>query len=192
MLLSSTSLIALLITAAISLLLGWFGRNLIGKPSRKEVKLQDELNKTKTELGSFKHDVNNHFEKTADLFNDLSKQYKNLYHHLKTSSQQLCDPDYSSTMLKSEHDKNWQQIGFGTQPSNEFQPEHNWHPTYFEAREAQEKNKADEKVKPVKTSPTSAKISSASKEKESSVDKYKVVTTENTTEIKNKEEEVTA
>lgn len=133
-----TTLTSCLLVALISLFLGWHARKLLGKPTPKELKLQTELDNTKRNLGKYKSEVNTHFEKTANLFNDLSQHYKDLYEHLKNSSKNLCDPDFSTSMLEDKTSKDWRKIGLTKENADHESryPDHNWHPTYFEARDA--------------------------------------------------------
>ncbi|PHS19547.1 MAG: hypothetical protein COA86_04525 [Kangiella sp.] len=59
--------------------------------SQTEKKQLEEALKAKTEeLESFHSKVNNHFEKTAELFNHVSDSYQSLYDHMAQSSNQLC------------------------------------------------------------------------------------------------------
>ena len=59
--------------------------------SQTEKKQLEEALKAKTEeLGAFHSKVNNHFEKTAELFNHVSDSYQSLYDHMAQSSNQLC------------------------------------------------------------------------------------------------------
>ncbi|PCI68025.1 MAG: hypothetical protein COB38_09165 [Gammaproteobacteria bacterium] len=59
--------------------------------SQTEKKQLEEALKAKTEeLEAFHSKVNNHFEKTAELFNHVSDSYQSLYDHMAQSSNQLC------------------------------------------------------------------------------------------------------
>lgn len=132
----STFILTVLLSTIITAFLAWHARNFLGNPSPKERKLSSELAETKAELDSYKQNINNHFEKTASLFNDLSKQYRNLYEHLKTSSKELCGNEYQVNLLQynSEHSNS---IESAVDTKNIM---HNWHPTYFEARDAKNSN----------------------------------------------------
>lgn len=190
MLTISSSLIILLLTAIISLFLGWHARNFLSRPTAKELKLNAELDKTAKNLNEYKHDVNSHFEKTANLFNDLSKQYKNLFEHLKDSSKHLCEPDFSTNMLAYDSNKDWQQISLdpkATEDKSKSSPEHNWHPTYFEARDA--KDDCQQKLNTNACDKTTEKTE-LNKSKENKDNKFKVVMS-NTSNAKDIPEKLT-
>lgn len=131
----NTSLTITLVAVFLSVPFGWFLRNWLGRPSLREKKLESELTSTKQELNNYHAEVNNHFEKTASLFNDLSGQYKKLYQHLLAGSKGLCKFD-SKNLLESNEDI---QLALKSEHSEYNNlPDHNWHPTYFEARDAKE------------------------------------------------------
>lgn len=52
--------------------------------------LQDELERTRAELQDYKQKVNQHFQKTAELFEDMTERYREVYRHLASSSEELC------------------------------------------------------------------------------------------------------
>ncbi len=56
----------------------------------EKIRLEQELKNKTTELEAFHSKVNNHFEKTAELFNHVSDSYQSLYDHMAKSSTQLC------------------------------------------------------------------------------------------------------
>ncbi len=128
----TTFILALLFSSILAAFLAWHARNILGKPSEKEVQLTNQLAETKNELDNYKRNINNHFEKTAHLFNDLSKHYKNLYEHLKTGSKELCSSENQVDILQYKHDSN--HIGSLIPTADTDNILHNWHPTYFEAK----------------------------------------------------------
>lgn len=67
----------------------YFGRN-FSHNAQQQSRLETELNEKQQELDAFRNKVNNHFEKTADLFNQVSDSYQSLYDHMANSSNQLC------------------------------------------------------------------------------------------------------
>ena len=71
----------------IGILVGYFLRS----PGPSLTEVQNELDKTRKELEGYRSKVTEHFAKTADLVNDLTKNYKAVYEHLASSSQQLCE-----------------------------------------------------------------------------------------------------
>jgi uncharacterized membrane-anchored protein YhcB (DUF1043 family) len=111
---------SILVTALLAFILGWYARRLLGKPTHKEQKLNTELQSTKQEYSDYQSQVNHYVEKTANLFNDVSLQYKKLYDHLSEGSVELCKNNTNIPTLEKLKNKD----------------NHDWHPTYVEAREA--------------------------------------------------------
>ncbi|RRQ21393.1 YhcB family protein [Thiohalobacter thiocyanaticus] len=52
--------------------------------------LQAELERSREELKEYRQKVNQHFQKTAGLFEDMTERYREVYRHLAASSQDLC------------------------------------------------------------------------------------------------------
>lgn len=52
--------------------------------------LEAEVGKLKTEFGTYREEVNDHFRTTADLVNHMTASYKAVYEHLAGGSQKLC------------------------------------------------------------------------------------------------------
>jgi len=67
----------------------YFGRR-SSSDSQEKTKLETELKQKNAELEAFQNKVSNHFEKTANLFNQVSDSYQSLYEHMAHSSSQLC------------------------------------------------------------------------------------------------------
>lgn len=67
----------------------YFGRN-HSSDAKEKKRMESELKEKKEELEAFRNKVTNHFEKTANLFNQVSDSYQSLYEHMATSSNQLC------------------------------------------------------------------------------------------------------
>lgn len=55
--------------------------------------LEAEIDRLKTELGTYREQVNEHFRTTADLVNQMTGSYKAVYQHLAGGSQKLCSGD---------------------------------------------------------------------------------------------------
>lgn len=56
----------------------------------KARQLEQSLNDTKQEFEHYREDVSSHFSKTADLFNQMTADYKAVFEHLATGSEALC------------------------------------------------------------------------------------------------------
>ncbi|MDH5432335.1 MAG: YhcB family protein [Gammaproteobacteria bacterium] len=67
----------------------YLGRQYSGNAQEKQ-KLEEEIREKQAELDQFRGKVNQHFETTAKLFNQVSESYQDLYDHIAKSSNQLC------------------------------------------------------------------------------------------------------
>ena len=76
---------------AVGVLLGFVIGRTKGDTSAPRVKeLEENLAKADEEMQQYRGQVTGHFEKTANLFNQLTNDYREVYEHLATSSEQLC------------------------------------------------------------------------------------------------------
>lgn len=69
---------------------GFFAGQHFSSNKVEKKQLEKALKEKTEELEAFHSKVNNHFEKTAELFNHVSDSYQSLYDHMATSSNQLC------------------------------------------------------------------------------------------------------
>ena len=67
-----------------------FGRS--GAGNSRQAELAEELENTRNELEGYKVEVATHFEKTAELVNNLTLSYQEVHQHLATGAQGLCQP----------------------------------------------------------------------------------------------------
>ena len=54
----------------------------------------------KEELDAYRGEVDEHFERTSDLFRDLTEKYRDLYEHLATGAGELCSDDLKGRQLQ--------------------------------------------------------------------------------------------
>ncbi len=74
--------------------IGYFaGRS--GTSATKQRDLSLQLEDSQRQLDAYKQQVNQHFERTAELVNDMTESYKAVHQHLATGSEALCDADTS-------------------------------------------------------------------------------------------------
>jgi uncharacterized membrane-anchored protein YhcB (DUF1043 family) len=78
----------------------YFGRNNSGN-AQDLARLESDLKSKQEELDAFRAKVSNHFETTANLFNQVSDSYQSLYDHMATSSNQLCSTPSFQSLPKS-------------------------------------------------------------------------------------------
>ncbi|MBN4079483.1 DUF1043 family protein, partial [Beggiatoa alba] len=58
---------------------------------KRNLELEQQLKATQSQLTEYQGDVNRHFLKTSLLFNKLTDNYKEVYEHLATGAQTLCN-----------------------------------------------------------------------------------------------------
>ena len=61
-----------------------------GDDFQKVRELENSLSESKAELEEYRQSVAEHFGKTAELFNRLTTDYREVYEHLAASSEALC------------------------------------------------------------------------------------------------------
>jgi len=70
-------------------------------PSVKQAgKIKTELDVAREELNSYKTSVNQHFDKTSELVNDLTQNYVKVYQHLAEGAQTLGDSKTFTSLLE--------------------------------------------------------------------------------------------
>ena len=72
-------------------------------PSVKQAsKIKSDLDQTRGELASYKASVDQHFEKTSELVNDLTQNYVRVYQHLAEGAQTLSDNKAFPNLLEQQ------------------------------------------------------------------------------------------
>lgn len=104
-----------IVTLAVGALIGYLiGRT--GNSAGKQQQLIDQLNESQRELGEYKEQVNGHFEKTAELVNNLTESYKAVHQHLAQGSESLCLGEHAPAQLEnSEQPRIEEQQGTATE-----------------------------------------------------------------------------
>ena len=76
---------------AVGVLVGYFMGRSKGDTSLPKVQeLEQSIAQANQEMQDYRGQVTGHFEKTANLFNQLTNDYREVYEHLANSSEQLC------------------------------------------------------------------------------------------------------
>ena len=94
-------IIGIVIAGAVGFLAG---RN-FSSEAKDKARLEQEVQEKQAELDAFRNKVTSHFEKTADLFNQVSDSYQSLYDHIAKSSNQLCAAPSFQSLPKKEQEK---------------------------------------------------------------------------------------
>ena len=88
-LLASIGVVILLVGGGIGY---WAGRSGVGGSKAK-------LEKAEADLEDYKRSVTEHFGQTAEHFQAIGKQYRELYEHMASGAQSLCEPDEAGKQL---------------------------------------------------------------------------------------------
>jgi hypothetical protein len=95
------SIIALIAGAMI----GALAYRLLAPSVKQADKTKSELDMAREELSSYKTSVDSHFDKTAELVNDLTQNYVKVYRHLAEGAQTLGDSKTLTNLLEQHQGK---------------------------------------------------------------------------------------
>jgi uncharacterized membrane-anchored protein YhcB (DUF1043 family) len=73
--------------------LGFLAARLSSGAARRSRELDEELQRSRTELTAYRAQVSSHFSRTAELVNELTANYRTVYQHLAEGSSVLCNGD---------------------------------------------------------------------------------------------------
>ena len=90
------SIIAMLAGA----LIGALAYRLLGPSIKQADKIQAELDAVRAELDNYKTSVSQHFNKTSELVNDLTRNYVRVHEHLADGAQTLGDGKTFTNLLE--------------------------------------------------------------------------------------------
>lgn len=80
-----------IITFAFGLGFGFLLAYLLLPRGQRVRELEQQLQDTRKELESYRGKINQHFQKTAELFEDMTDRYRAVYQHMASSAQALCE-----------------------------------------------------------------------------------------------------
>lgn len=83
------STIGWLLVVAVAIALGFSAGRLWPGSSARLTALERERNAAREDLQNYREEVSQHFERTAELFDKVTSDYRNLYEHLARSERQL-------------------------------------------------------------------------------------------------------
>lgn len=94
-----------LIALAAGALIGALAYRLFAPSVREADQVKSDLDATRDELHSYRASVNEHFDKTAELVNDLTQNYVRVYQHLAAGAQTLGDGERFDNLLEQQAGK---------------------------------------------------------------------------------------
>lgn len=74
------------------------------------------------ELDDYKEEVGKHFATTSELFRDMTEKYRDVYNHLATGSQELCEDAMDHARLEFTQAKKIEDDGVTEQPAEPEEP----------------------------------------------------------------------
>ena len=86
-------------------LIGILAYRLLMSSEKETDKIKSELDAAREELSEYKASVNQHFDKTSKLVNDLTQNYVNVYRHLAEGAQTLGDGRTFNNLLEQHQGK---------------------------------------------------------------------------------------
>lgn len=89
-----------LITSAIGLIIGASIGYLLGGNKKQVKQLQDALDKLGSEFDSYRSQVGEHFLQTSRLVDKMTSSYRDVYEHLATGSEKLCQDPATTPRLE--------------------------------------------------------------------------------------------
>ncbi len=89
-----------IIALVAGVMIGILAYRLFGRSTREGDKIQAELDETRDELDQYKASVNEHFNKTSELVNDLTQNYVRVYQHLAEGAHLLGDAEKFDNLLQ--------------------------------------------------------------------------------------------
>ena len=109
--------IEMIVTAAIAFIAGigigfFIGRSSMATAVEQSAEMEAELKKARQDRDHYRHQVKNHFEKTAELvgdltnsYRDMTRCYKEVYEHLAQGAQTLANGDADMMIAASAIEK---------------------------------------------------------------------------------------
>ncbi len=94
-----------LIALTAGALIGALAYRLFAPTVKQAEQVKSELDAARDELGSYRDSVNEHFDKTAELVNDLTQNYVKVYQHLAAGAQTLGDGKRFDNLLEQQAGK---------------------------------------------------------------------------------------
>ncbi|ADI15948.1 YhcB family protein [Truepera radiovictrix] len=107
-----------IVVMSVGAILGFSFFSLRYRNSKRIEQLQQQLEAKTEELANYRGDVNEHFLRTAELIDELTKSYKLVYDHLESGAYRLVGEETFRQQLAER--KQPQLAAFSTAPSREL------------------------------------------------------------------------
>ena len=80
-----------------------FASRLNTSPSRVQ-ELENQIRTLKDSNNEYRHSVSDHFSMTAELVQHMTESYKEVYQHIASGAQDLCNTEVANKLLPTESD----------------------------------------------------------------------------------------
>ncbi|WP_294610475.1 DUF1043 family protein [uncultured Gilliamella sp.] len=110
----------LIIGLATGFVIGLIFMSIISPNARKYTKAKKELEQTKNELNRLKEMITKHFSHSAEILDNMAKDFRSLYQHMaENSSQFIVNEDVPNLNLEANSDSNINnKLTFDKQPKD--------------------------------------------------------------------------
>ena len=98
-----------------------FASRLNTSPSRVQ-ELENQIRALKESNNEYRHSVSDHFSMTAELVQHMTETYKEVYQHIASGAQDLCNTEVANKLLPTEPDAVFEATAQGTESTGLIPP----------------------------------------------------------------------
>ena len=98
-----------------------FASRLNTSPSRVQ-ELENQIRTLKDSNNEYRHSVSDHFSMTAELVQHMTESYKEVYQHIASGAQDLCNTEVANKLLPTEPDAVFDATAQGTESTGLIPP----------------------------------------------------------------------
>jgi uncharacterized membrane-anchored protein YhcB (DUF1043 family) len=89
---------------AVGIVLGFFLAGRVNTKPNKVTELEQKLQELQRSHSRYRDEVSEHFSTTAELVQQMTDSYKDVYQHLASGAQELCSGEVASKLLPASRD----------------------------------------------------------------------------------------
>lgn len=93
------------------ILIGVIIASRLGTSPARVQELENQIRELKDTHNNYRENVSDHFSMTAELFQHMTESYKEVYQHLASGAQELCNSDVASKLLPARTEPEFQHEG---------------------------------------------------------------------------------
>lgn len=107
---------------AIGILIGLVVASRLNFNQTRIQELENQIRQLKYTHNNYRDNVSDHFSMTAELFQHMTESYKEVYQHLASGAQELCNSDVAGKLLPARTDSEFQQDEIDTRFTSVINP----------------------------------------------------------------------